>query len=69
MKLIVITGTPGTGKSTLAKLLVKKSGFSHLDLHDYYKIISTSYDKSKKCYDIDLKKLEKLVKEKNKTEN
>ena len=69
MKVISITGTPGTGKSTLSKYLEKKLNFKRLDLHQYYKQISTGYDQSKKCYDIDLKKLEKLVKEKSKENN
>ena len=69
MKVIAITGTPGTGKSTLTKYLEKKLKFARLDLHHYYKQISTGYDRSKQCYDIDLKKLEKLVKEKSKGEN
>jgi adenylate kinase len=66
MKVIAVTGTPGTGKSTLTKYLEKKLGFNRLDLHDYYKLISTGYDRSKQCYDIDLKKFGKLVKEKSK---
>ena len=69
MKVIAITGTPCTGKSTLTKYLEKKLKFARLDLHHYYKQISTGYDYSKKCYDIDLKKLEKLVKEKSKENN
>lgn len=63
-KLIVITGSPGVGKSTLAKFLTKKLGFDRLDLHHYYKRISTSYNRSKQSYDIDYVKFEKLVKEK-----
>ena len=69
MKVIAITGPPGTGKTTLAKYLEKKLKFARLDLHHYYKQISTGYDYSKKCYDIDLGKLEKLVKEKSKENN
>lgn len=63
-KLIVISGTPGTGKTTLALWLSKKLKIPRLDLHDYYKKISISYDHSGKCYDIDMKKFEKLVIEK-----
>ncbi len=69
MKIISITGTPGTGKSTLTKYLEKKLGFKRLDLHHYYKQISTGYDRSKQCYDINLKSFEKLVKEKSKENN
>jgi len=58
---IAVTGTPGTGKSTLAKLLEKKLGFKRLDLHHCYKDISASYDRKKKCYNIDLIAFKKLV--------
>ena len=61
VKLIIITGTPGTGKTTLALWLSKKLKIPRLDLHDHYKEISTGYDRSGKCYDIDMKKFEKLV--------
>ncbi len=62
MKVLAITGTPGTGKSTLAKLLEKKLGYFRLELHSHYQEISTSYDKKNKCYEIDGKKFETLVK-------
>jgi adenylate kinase len=65
-KLIAISGSPGTGKSTLATLLVKKLNAERLDLQDYYKEISTAYNKQKKCYDIDIKKVEGLVRAKKK---
>ncbi len=65
-KLIAISGTPGTGKSTWSKVLANKLKFKRLDLHDYYKQVSTGYNKSKQCYDIDIKMFEKLVKDKRK---
>ncbi len=61
-KVIAITGTPGTGKSTLAKLLEKKLGYFRLDLHSHYKEISSGYDKKNRCYIIDEKKFLALVK-------
>ena len=64
MKVIIISGTPGTDKTALAKHLVDKLGYARLDLHDHYKTISYGYNKKKKCYDVDLKKFEKLVKAK-----
>ena len=63
-KLIVITGSPGVGKSTLARFLVKKLGFDRLDLHHHYGRISTHYDQKKQSYVVDYKKFEALVKEK-----
>ncbi|MBI2573269.1 AAA family ATPase [Candidatus Woesearchaeota archaeon] len=60
-KLVIITGTPGTGKSTLAAQFEKK-GYFRLDLHVHYKEISTGYDRSKRCYVIDPRKFEALVK-------
>lgn len=62
-KLIIISGTPGVGKSTLAVKLAKKLGFGRLDLHKHYKEIAEYYDRSKQSYVIDIKKLERLVKE------
>jgi len=62
MKVIALSGTPGTGKSTLAKLLEKEFKFYRLDLHEHYQKISSGYDRKKKAYDIDYNKFENLVK-------
>ena len=66
MKVIVISGTQGTGKSTLAKKLSKELGLERLDLSNYYKEISSGYNKEKQGYDIEIKKFVALVKDKNK---
>tara|TARA_Y100000310_G_scaffold194098_1_gene194101 strand:- start:2378 stop:2896 length:519 start_codon:yes stop_codon:yes gene_type:complete len=63
-QVICLTGTPGTGKSTWAKVLEKKLRLYRLDLQEYYKIVSVTYNYSKQCYDVDLKKFVRLVKEK-----
>ncbi|MBI2124971.1 AAA family ATPase [Candidatus Woesearchaeota archaeon] len=61
---ISISGSPGVGKSTLAKSLAKKLQLDRLDLHHYYKQISTGYNRSKQSYDINYTQFERLVKEK-----
>jgi len=58
---IIITGTPCVGKSTLAIKLTQRLNWVRLDLHQHYKEIAQTYNKEKQCYDIDLKKFQKLV--------
>ncbi len=60
-KLIIITGTPGVGKSHLAALLVSRLGLVRLDLHHYYKKLSTKYNRANACYDLDYIKVKKFV--------
>lgn len=61
-KIIVVTGTPGVGKTTLAKALVRNLGYERVDLHAVYGQISEGYDRGKKCYVINYTKLVALVK-------
>ncbi len=59
MKVIAITGTPGTGKTTVAKLLSKKLHFKYIDVNIVIrenKLIA-GYDKKRKCRIVDEKKL------------
>lgn len=63
MKVIIITGTPGTGKTTLAKILGKKLNFKIIDLN---KIIEKNnlceaYDQEKQCKIININKLNKAI--------
>ena len=60
-KLIVITGTPGVGKSTLAKTLARRLKFKKIDLHNYYLEISLGYDRKNKCHEINFKKFIALI--------
>ena len=58
---IIISGTPGTGKTTLAKRLSKALKYEHLLLKPIIKRISDGYDFSKQCYVVDVKDLNKEV--------
>ena len=50
-------------------LIEKKLDFKRLDLHQHYKELAEGYDKAKQCYDLNLKKVENLVKNKLKKDN
>ena len=70
--IILFTGTPGTGKSTLAKTLAKTLNHTYLDVNkviDKHKLIE-SVDKKRKTNVVDEKKLskilEKIIKEEKK---
>ena len=66
MKTIIVTGTPGTGKTTLSKTLAKFINFHYLDVNLIIKKynLSEGYDKKRKTKIIDTKKLNKaLIKE------
>jgi|SRR3989338_3739251 len=63
MKVICITGTPGTGKTSLSKELSKRPNYLYLDAN---KIISKynlteGYDRKRKTKIIDVKKLNKKI--------
>ncbi len=68
MNVIAISGTPGTGKTTLARRLSKKTGYRYIGINriiNKYNI-SKEYDKKRKCKILDVKKLNKaLIKEIN----
>jgi len=63
MKVIVVTGVPGTGKTTLSKLLAKKLSFYYLDVNKIiskYKL-SEGYDRKRQTKIIDVNKLNKKL--------
>lgn len=64
-KAIIVTGSPATGKTTIAKSLAKKHDCQYLDLTCFIKTnhLSEGYDKKRKCLIVNIKKLiPKLIK-------
>lgn len=63
MRVLIITGTPCTGKTTLAKNLAQKLNFFNLDVNKLiskYRI-SEGYDKKRKTKIVDVSKLNKVL--------
>lgn len=57
MKLIIVTGTPGTGKTHLSKILAKELGYHYLDIQKLGKGIYSGYDKSRKVKIVAISKM------------
>ncbi len=63
MKVIIVTGSVGAGKTTLSKKLAKKLSFEYIDVNKIIKEynLSESYDKKRKCNIVDVNKLNKSL--------
>lgn len=62
-KVFIVTGSVGTGKTTLAKKLARKKKAKYVDVNkiiDEYKL-GEGYDKKRKCKIVDVKKLNKAL--------
>jgi len=59
MKVIIVTGSVGTGKTSLSKKLAKKLNYKYIDVNKLVEKnkISSGYDRKRKCKIIDVKKL------------
>ena len=62
--IISITGTPGTGKNTVSKLVAKKLGWEAIDLNKLAKEknLFIGFDEKRKCDIVDIKKLNLEIK-------
>ncbi|MBW2972123.1 adenylate kinase family protein [Candidatus Woesearchaeota archaeon] len=62
-KTIIVTGTPCTGKTTVAKKLAKKLGYEYIDVASLIKKnrLSEGYDRKRKCSIVDIKKLNRFL--------
>src|SRR3989344_3248469 len=60
---VIVTGTPGTGKTTFAKKLAKLRSWRYIDVNKVIQEnnLSEGYDRSRKCKIIDEKKLAKVL--------
>jgi adenylate kinase len=63
MKRICVTGTPGTGKTTLAKKLSGKLGFYYFDVNKFIvkNKLYEKYDRKRKTRIVDVNKLNKKI--------
>ena len=62
-KVIIVTGTPGTGKTTIAKRLAKKKKAVYIDVNTVIKQhkLVDKYDKKLKTNIVDVSKLNKVL--------
>jgi adenylate kinase len=65
MRLIIVTGTPGTGKTTFSKGLSNSLGYYYLDLSDLMKKkgLCSEFDEKRDCWVIDTLKLSLIFKD------
>ena len=63
MKVILVSGTTGTGKTTIAKRLAKKRDYKYIDLNKMIikKKLYSGYDKKLKTHVVDPRKSNKLM--------
>jgi adenylate kinase len=63
MKSIIVTGTPGTGKTTIAKGLTRRLHYRYVDVNRLVKAqkLSEGYDKEKHCEIVDTRRLNRAL--------
>ena len=63
MGFIVITGTPGVGKTNTSRILARKLKATHIDLNKIVlnERLTVGYDKKRKCFIADFKKISEKI--------
>ncbi len=63
MRSIIVTGTPGTGKTTVARWISKKYSLFYVDVHHLIKKSRCyeSYSRKDKCYEVSVPKLVNIL--------
>ncbi len=63
MKVIIVTGTPGTGKSRTARKIAKEKGYRYFDVNKLIKEnnLHEEYDRKRQTYNVDVKKLNRFL--------
>jgi len=63
MTIIIVSGTPGTGKTTFAKKIAKQQNLKYIDVKEIIKKnnLSEGFDKEKNTDIIDIKKLNSVL--------
>jgi adenylate kinase len=63
MAVVIVTGTPGTGKTTVAMQLAKRLKFVYVDVNKVIsrEKLSEGYDRKNKCRVVDVRKLSQVL--------
>lgn len=62
-KAIIVSGTPGTGKTTIAKNISKEKNYVYIDINEVIKEnkLKEGYDRKRKSIIVDVKKLNNVL--------